>query len=62
MAKLEKVIFDTNFLRNTEPNNFLWWREQLKRFSSFADILLPDMVIEELKNQKRRNLEKQQNN
>jgi len=30
----------------------------LKRFSSFADILLPDMVIEELKNQKRRNLEK----
>lgn len=62
MAKLEKVIFDTNFLRNTEPSNFLWWREQLKKFSNFADLLLPDMVIEELKNQKRRNLEKHKKN
>lgn len=62
MAKLEKVIFDTNFLRNTEPNNFLWWREQLKKFSNFASILLPDIVIEELKNQKRRNLEKHKRN
>lgn len=54
----EKVIFDTNMLRNTEAEFFLWWREELQKFSRVADIVLPDMVIGELRNQKRRQLDK----
>lgn len=54
---MEKVIFDTNFIRNTEPNQFLGGRSELERFSKVADLVFPDIVIEEIKNQKRKNLE-----
>jgi rRNA-processing protein FCF1 len=55
---MEKVIFDTNILRNTEPKNFLGGRDELKKFSEVAEIIFPDIVIEELKCQKRKQLEK----
>jgi nicotinic acid mononucleotide adenylyltransferase len=53
---MEKVIFDTNLIRNTEPNSFLGNRAELEKFAKVANIILPDMVIEELIHQKRRNL------
>jgi hypothetical protein len=49
MRILEKVIFDTNTLRNTEPKTFLGGRDDLKKFSKVAEIIFPDIVIEELK-------------
>lgn len=55
---MEKVIFDTNILRNTEPTNFLGGRDELKKFSEVTEIIFPDIVIEELKCQKRKQLEK----
>lgn len=58
MRILEKVIFDTNTLRNTEPKTFLGGRDELKKFSKVAEIIFPDIVIEELKYQKRKQLEK----
>ena len=58
MRDFEKVIFDTNTLRNTEPKNFLGGREELQKFSKVAEIIFPDIVIEELKYQKRKNLER----
>lgn len=58
MRILEKVIFDTNILRNTEPKTFLGGRDELKKFSKVAEIIFPDIVIEELKHQKRKQLEK----
>lgn len=58
MARLEKVIFDTNTIRNTEPKTFLWWREELKKFNKVSEIIIPDIVIEEIKKQKLRSLKK----
>ncbi|MCK5353589.1 MAG: DUF4935 domain-containing protein [Methyloprofundus sp.] len=53
---MEKVIFDTNFVRNTEPKKFLGGRSDLERFAKVAELVFPDIVIEEIKNQKKRNL------
>ena len=55
---MEKVIFDTNFIRNTEPKQFLGGRSELKKFEKVAEIIFPDIVIEEIKHQKRKSLEK----
>lgn len=55
---MEKVIFDTNFIRNTEPKQFLGGRSELEKFAKVAELVFPDIVIEEIKNQKRRSLEK----
>ena len=52
----EKVIFDTNVVRNPEINNFLGGREILERFTQDADIVIPDTVIQEIKRQKRSSL------
>jgi rRNA-processing protein FCF1 len=54
---MEKVIFDTNFIRNTEPKQFLGGRSELEKFSKVTELVFPDIVIEEIKNQKRKNLE-----
>jgi hypothetical protein len=51
---MEKVIFDTNFVRNVDPKKFLGGRSELERFSEVAEIILPDIVIGEIKSQKRR--------
>lgn len=52
----DKVIFDTNVVRNPEINNFLGGRDILERFTQDADIVIPDTVIQEIKRQKRSNL------
>lgn len=49
----EKVIFDTNTIRNPEMNNFLGNRIELEQFSHVADIVIPFVAIEEIKRQKR---------
>ena len=53
----EKVIFDTNIIRNAEAKNFLGGRNELERFADVADIVIPDIVIQEIKRQKRKNLQ-----
>lgn len=55
---MEKVIFDTNFIRNTEAKHFLGGRSELEKFAKVAELVFPDIVIGEIKNQKRKNLEK----
>jgi len=55
---MKKVIFDTNFIRNTEAKHFLGGRSELEKFARVAELVFPDIVIEEIKNQKRKNLEK----
>ena len=52
----DKVIFDTNVVRNPEINNFLGGREILERFAQDVDIVIPDTVIQEIKRQKRSSL------
>lgn len=52
----EKVIFDTNITRNAGVNTFLGNREILFKFSQDAEIILPDVVVQEIKSQKRRDL------
>lgn len=52
----DKVIFDTNVVRNPEINNFLGGREILERFLPDADIVIPETVIQEIKRQKRSSL------
>jgi hypothetical protein len=61
MAQKEKVIFDTNVLRNEmSVDVFLGNRAELNRFSSVADIIIPEIVLEEIREQKhKRLLEKQ---
>jgi rRNA-processing protein FCF1 len=46
----EKVIFDTNKVRNSGVNNFLGNRKQLELFLQDADIVIPETVIQEIKN------------
>ena len=59
MVKIEKIIFDTNIIRNIEPKTFLWWRETLKQFEKVSELVFPDIVVDELKYQKLRQLEEQ---
>lgn len=49
----EKVIFDTNTIRNTDINNFFGGRKELEQFANDADIIIPYTVIEEIKRQKK---------
>jgi rRNA-processing protein FCF1 len=49
----EKVIFDTNTIRNTEINTFFGGRKELELFLQEADIIIPFTVIEEIKRQKK---------
>lgn len=57
----EKVVFDTNTVRNTEINNFLGGRIELERFLKVADIVIPETVIQEIKRQKRKSLSTNKN-
>ncbi|WP_289060342.1 PIN domain-containing protein [uncultured Zobellia sp.] len=52
----EKVVFDTNIIRNTEINTFFGGRNELMRFAEVADIVIPETVIQEIKRQKRKSL------
>jgi rRNA-processing protein FCF1 len=52
-----KVIFDTNSIRNAESvADFLGGRAELERFLKVSEIIIPDIVVEEIKNQKRKHL------
>jgi rRNA-processing protein FCF1 len=53
----EKVIFDTNIIRNTGANGFLGGRDILGSFLQDADIVIPEIVIQEIKRQKKKTLE-----
>lgn len=44
----EKVIFDTNFLYNKKASSFFGNRVELEKFEKTADIIIPEIVIEEL--------------
>jgi rRNA-processing protein FCF1 len=52
----EKVIFDTNIICNKGANNFLGGRNELKNFLKDADIVIPEIVIQEIKRQKKEKL------
>jgi rRNA-processing protein FCF1 len=52
-----KVIFDTNSIRNAESvSDFLGGRDDLGRFLKVSEIIIPDIVIEEIKMQKKKHL------
>jgi rRNA-processing protein FCF1 len=52
-----KVVFDTNTIRNAESvADFLGGRSVLERFLKVSEIIIPEIVIEEIKNQKRKHL------
>jgi rRNA-processing protein FCF1 len=54
----EKVIFDTNTIRSSpEADNFLGNRDELNCFLQDADIVIPEIVIQEIKRQKKKTLE-----
>ncbi len=55
---MEKVIFDTNIVDNSEAHIFFGNRNDLKRFKKYSELIFPDVVIEEIKNHIRRKLDK----
>lgn len=57
----EKVVFDTNIIRNQDVNTFFGGREELERFTQVADIVIPETVIQEIKRQKRKSLDGKKN-
>ncbi len=46
---LPKVIFDTNRLHDKETKKFFGFREELMKFSRVAEIVIPEIVIDEIK-------------
>lgn len=58
----EKIIFDTNKIRNSEPDSFLGGKDELKKFMSVSDIVLPDIVLDEVRYQKKRSLKSNRDN
>ncbi len=55
-----KVVVDTSKARNTGGGSFLGYREELEKIAEFADIIIPSMVIDEIKKQKIESLQKEQ--
>ena len=47
-----KVIFDTNKLYSNSHKDFLGFREELKKFSVLANIIIPEITLEEIRRQK----------
>lgn len=59
----DKVFFDTNIIKNANGvEHFLGGRDQLERFRKIAEIMIPTIVITEIKNQKRKNLKEKRDN
>lgn len=56
---MAKVIFDTNSIRNNGWKKFFWNIEELKKFAWKCEIIIPSIVIEEIKNQKFKELKSQ---
>lgn len=59
---MQKVIFDTNSIRNNWWKKFFWNIDELKNFTWKCEIIIPSIVIEEIKNQKFKELKKQKDN
>ena len=53
-----KIIFDTNFLKNDGFETFLGNAKNIKEFKKHCEILIPDIVIDEIKQQKVENFNK----
>ncbi len=52
-----QVIFDTNSVRSAESfSDFLGGRAELERFMKMAQIIIPELVVDEIKCQKKRQL------
>lgn len=48
-----KVIFDTNSIHSNESlHTFFGYRDELEKFAEYAELLIPDIVIDEISNQK----------
>ncbi len=56
---MEKVIFDTNKLRDKDPSlkEFFWNRSELEKFSKIAEVVISNMALWELSRQKNKTLE-----
>lgn len=52
----EKVIFDTNAVNNDDSNYFFGNRRELELFSQSAEIVIPKIVIEEIRRKKTKRL------
>jgi rRNA-processing protein FCF1 len=57
--KKAKVIFDTNFLLEKRLKNFFGKQDQLIKFASVSDIIIPQLVLSELTNRYRGYFEEQ---
>lgn len=55
----EKVIFDTNFLYNKRGTSFFGNKDELERFAIEADIIVPEIVLEELEAKYSRSFEQE---
>ena len=55
---MDAIFLDTNAIRNTDTNSFFGNIQKYKRISELAQVYIPSIVIEEIKNQKRRTLKK----
>jgi rRNA-processing protein FCF1 len=58
---MEKVIFDTNFLLEKRMKNFFGKQVQLEKFSKVSKIIIPDMVMGELKERYKRDFQEEKN-
>ena len=58
---MEKVIFDTNIVDNSDAHIFFGSRNDLTKYKQYAELIFPDMVIEEIKNHIRQKLKKNKN-
>lgn len=56
---MEKVIFDTNFLLEKRMKNFFGKQDQLTKFSKVSEIIIPNMVMGELKARYKRDFKKE---
>ena len=56
---MDAVFIDTNSVRNTEASSFFGNISEYERIADLVQILIPTMVIEEIKRQKRRHLKSQ---
>lgn len=55
----EKVIFDTNFLYNKKGTSFFGNKDELERFAIEAEIIVPEIVLEELEAKYSRSFEQE---
>lgn len=57
-----KVIFDTNSIRNEKLNEFFGSQNKLKAISEYAEIIIPDLVFDEILNQKKKKFNENESN